>query len=169
MLLPCFPLPEHVGYVPAPGVVQALSLARLPGAGMSQENSGLFLQRFEAIILISRFFSAGNSLKGWKIITLWNRFDFLPGLLPLPGSLKNWGFWRENFITHDWSLNSSRVGSTLECLYRLGGAVEYKCFFLLPWYLLNIWVSIILPFWAAHADKQTLPFAPLVSPCHTAG
>lgn len=41
---------------------------------MLQENTGLFLQRFEAIILISHFFRIGNSFKGWNIITLWNRF-----------------------------------------------------------------------------------------------
>lgn len=72
--------------------------------------------------------SSGNSCKRWKIITLWNRFDFLPGLLSLPDTLKTWGFWRENFITHDWSFSSPRVDSTLECLYRLGGAAECKYF-----------------------------------------
>jgi len=70
-VLPPHPHPEHVGHVPALGVVQALiSLARLPGAGMLQEDTGLFLQRFEAIIRISHFFSAGSSFKVRKIITL---------------------------------------------------------------------------------------------------
>lgn len=49
---------------------RSLNLARLPGAGMLQEDTGLFLQCFEAIILVSHFFSTGNGFKGWKIIAL---------------------------------------------------------------------------------------------------
>lgn len=104
--------------------------------------------------------SSGSSCKTWKIITLWNRFDFLPGLLSLPDTIKTWGFWRKNFITR-LIIQQSTCGFDLGVFIQTWWSCWIQIFFFFFICICKTFgsqSSAVLPFGAAHAD---MPFVPL--------